>query len=51
MSNYFPLGGKYVLPFDGQSSLIQKEKNLERKTVIIFLPMNLNMCFGRSKDH
>ena len=26
------------------------KKNYERKIVIIFLPINLNMCFGCSKE-
>ena len=29
---------------------IQISKFIERKIIIIFLPINLNMCFGCSKE-
>ena len=35
---------------DGQVALVQIRKLFELKIVIIFLPINLNICFGCSKE-
>ena len=46
-------GGRYKLRFFGTvvSCLEPHKKHLECKIVIVFLPMNLNMCFGAQKNH